>query len=161
MDTVVETTINQTSHDELAIANIWKRLGAYLIDVVFIYAINGIILSPIKFMSDQIPMTWGYWTTIGTLGVIVYYLYFCLATKIFSKTIGKFIFGIKVVSINEAAPTWGDIFFREFIGRLLHNVLFFMKLLYIYVLVSENKQGFHDVIGRTLVVNDRKPVKEG
>lgn len=156
MDTVAETPLSHSTVQEDTLANIWKRLGAYIIDVIFIYAINGIILSPVKFLSDQIPMTWGYWTTIGTLGVIVYYLYFFFTTKLFSKTMGKFIFGITVVSTGKEHPSWGDIFFREFIGRLLHNILFFMKLLYIYILVSKDKQGFHDIIGHTIVVDDKK-----
>lgn len=137
-------------------ASFWPRLGAYLIDIILIYSINGIILSPLKFIQDGFPMTIGYWTAIGTAGTIVYYLYFFFVTKTFSKTVGKLIFGLKVVSATKEKPSWGDIFFREVIGRLLHNIFNLLKLLYLYIFISDKKQGLHDVIGQTYVVHDIK-----
>lgn len=130
----------------------WYRLISYVIDIVIVFSIKGIILSPLKFINQGMPVEIGYWTLTGVLGMTVFYLYFLVMTKVFRQTVGKMIVGLKVEKQDGSALTWNDLFFREVIGRFLHNVLFILKVLYLVVAFTKEKQGIHDMIGNTVVV---------
>ncbi|WP_373895551.1 RDD family protein [Virgibacillus sp. CBA3643] len=133
-------------------AGFWMRFWAYLIDLIVIFSINGILLSPFKFINDGSPIDVGFWTLTGILGAVIFYAYFLLMTKFFKQTVGKMIFGLKVIR-NDAQPlAWSDLLFREVVGRFIHRVFFFMALLYIVVAFTPEKQGVHDMIGNTRVV---------
>src|SRR5690625_418734 len=144
-------------------ANFWVRLAAYIIDVIIIFSINGFLLGPLKFVNNGVPIEITFsvfgnleltlWTVNTIITTIVYYIYFALFTKVFQQTLGKMIIGIKVVPYgDQCSLTWGDVFFREVIGRILHNVFFILKLMYLLILFTESKRGFHDMIGNTCVV---------
>ncbi len=133
-------------------AGFWVRFWAYLIDVVIVFSLNGIILSPVAFFDDVAVFQWEYISVIGIMGGIVYYLYFLFMTKGFQQTIGKMVMGIKVISSKNDRIGWSDIIFREVVGRFMHNVFFFLKLLYLVVAFTDEKQGVHDIIGNTRVV---------
>lgn len=162
MDSYEDNTYNEEIKDEsettspsdtYKYAGFWMRFWAYLIDVIIVFSINGILLSPLKFMNDGFPLEVSFWTLQGILAGVTYYLYFLLMTKIFQQTVGKMIFGIKVVRENNNPPTWGDLFFREVIGRFIYNALFILKLLYLVVAFTDEKQGLHDMIGETRVIH--------
>ncbi len=130
----------------------WMRFWAYLIDVIVVSSINAIALSPFAFFRDASLLQFEYISVIGMLSAIVYYMYFFFMTKVFSQTLGKMILGIKVISIEQENVSWGDLFFREVIGRLIHNIFFILKLLYLFVAFTDEKKGLHDIIGNTRVV---------
>lgn len=130
----------------------WIRLWAYLIDVIVVSSINAIILSPVAFFQDASLFQFEYISVIGILSGIVYYMYFLFMTRFFSQTLGKMILGIKVISTEQEKVTWGDLFFREIIGRFIHNAFFIMKFLYLFVAFTDEKKGLHDMIGNTRVV---------
>lgn len=131
----------------------WLRFWAYIIDVVIVSSVNAIVLSPVIFFENAVVLEWEFISVMGILSGIVYYLYFFLMTKIFSQTLGKMIIGIKVISSEKQETTWGDLFFREVVGRFLHNVFFILKLLYLTVAFTDDKKGIHDMIGNTRVVH--------
>lgn len=149
-----KATIDSISSDiqNVRQAGFWIRFWAYIIDVIVVSSLNSIILSPLIFFQESALLQWEYISVMGIFGGIVYYLYFLFMTKLFSQTLGKMIIGIKVISLEEKQITWGDLLFREVIGRFLHNVFFVLKLLYITVAFTDKKQGIHDMIGSTRVV---------
>src|SRR5699024_1728252 len=112
-------------------------------------SINGILLSPLLFVNNGFPIEISFWTLNAILAGIIYYVYFLLFTKFFQQTLGKMIVGIKVVSDRDTGLSWSDVFFRECIGRFIHNVFLVLKLLYLIVAFTKEKQGFHDMIGNT------------
>ncbi|GAB3803273.1 RDD family protein [Virgibacillus kimchii] len=135
-------------------AGFWMRFWAYLADLLVVFSINGILLSPLGFMNDGFPVEIGFWTVAGIAGSIISYLYFLLMTRFYSQTVGKMIFGLKVVREDLSALTWRDLLFREVVGRFFHRVFSFTFLLYIIVGFTNQKQGLHDIIGNTRVVFD-------
>lgn len=140
--------------NEYRYAGFWMRYWAYLIDVIIIFSINGILLSPLLFINEGFPLEIGFWTVNGILAGIIYYVYFLLMTKFWGQTVGKMILGIKVISENEETPLlWSDLIFREVIGRFIQNVIFILKLLYLVIAFSPKKQGIHDMIGNTKVIH--------
>src|SRR5699024_5616233 len=85
---------------EYKYAGFWMRFWAYLIDVIIVFSINGILLSPLMFLNDGLPLEIGFWTVNGILAGIIYYVYFLLMTKLFQQTVGKMILGLKVIREN-------------------------------------------------------------
>lgn len=148
---VVPSSLNETNEEEAA--GFWPRFIAYVIDVIIIGSINSIILSPLLFVNDGLPIEISFWTLNGIIATVVYYVYFSVMTKYFQQTLGKMIIGLKVVSDTGKNLTWSDIFFREIVGRIIHNVFFILKLLYLTVAFSSKKQGIHDMIASTRVVH--------
>lgn len=130
----------------------WLRFVAYIIDIFLISSINGILLSPLLFINEGMPVEISLWTLNGLLALVIYYGYFALMTKTFQQTLGKMIVGIKVVQDDLNLLTWQDVIYREIIGRILHNVFFILKLMYLVVAFTKEKQGIHDMIGNTRVV---------
>lgn len=133
-------------------AGFWMRFGAYIIDVILIASINGILLSPLLLVNGGFPIDIGLWTLNAIIATVIYYSYFILFTKLFQQTLGKMIVGIKVIHKDDTPLTWSDLFFREVVGRIIHNVFLILKLLYLAVAFSDEKQGFHDMIAETRVV---------
>ncbi|TFJ93251.1 RDD family protein [Lentibacillus salicampi] len=136
-------------------AGFWMRFWAYLFDLVIVFSINGILLSPFKFIGDGSGVDIGFWTVAGIVGLIVLYLYFLLMTKFYGKTLGKMILGLRVVREDREPLEWSDLIFREVVGRFIHRVFWFTNLLYLFVAFGEQKQGLHDMFGNTRVVFDR------
>ncbi|CAH0346869.1 RDD family protein [Bacillus sp. CECT 9360] len=136
---------------ELPYAGFWMRFWAYLADIVIIGSINRIVVHPIFKALDLSDSGWFSPEAIFT--AIVFYLYFTLMTKYFRQTLGKMIFGLKVVSLKEGKLSWGTILFREFIGRFISKTTF---VGYIIVGFLPKKQGLHDIFADTTVILDRR-----
>ncbi|WLV24467.1 RDD family protein [Aciduricibacillus chroicocephali] len=136
-------------------AGFWIRFWAYVTDLIIVGAINGIILLPFIPNGGR-EFTIGFWTLTGVISTIVLYLYFLLMTKFSSQTLGKMIFGIKVIRKDGNLPSWSDLVFREIVGRFLHRVLVVTNLLYIVVGFAERKKGIHDMIADTRVIHTNK-----
>ena len=137
-------------------AGFWMRFWAYLIDLIIIFSVNGIILSPLLFREDTSVPVLGFITIQGLLSTVVSYVYFLLMTKFFSQTLGKMILGIKVIREDESTLKWADLIFREIIGRFIHRSLVITNVLYLIVGFMEEKQGIHDIFGETRVVHVKK-----
>ena len=66
---------------------------------------------------------------------------FRINDEIFGQTLGKMIFGLRVISLKHDKLTWSDVLFRDWIGRIINSI--FMPL-YILVGILPNNQGLHD-----------------
>lgn len=139
--------------NELRYAGFWMRFWAFLADLIVVFSIRGILLTPLKFINEGVPIAISVWTLNGILGALVFYLYFLLMTKQFGQTIGKMIFGLKVVRVDLQSLQWGDLFFREVIGRFIYKSYLVLNLLYLVVAFTQKKQGIHDLFGNTTVIH--------
>jgi uncharacterized RDD family membrane protein YckC len=146
---------NSTPVSEQRYAGFWMRFWAYVIDIVVISSLNGILLSPFKFVNDGIAISVGLWTVTGIVGSIVFFAYFLLMTKFFGQTLGKMILGLRVIREDEQPLRWSDLLFREVVGRFIYRVFGFLMILYIIVGFTDQKQGLHDMFSSTRVVFDR------
>ncbi|GAA0595472.1 hypothetical protein GCM10009001_09480 [Virgibacillus siamensis] len=150
-----QVTYNTTDEFDRNYAGFWMRFWAYLADLIIVFSINGILLLPFKFINGGEAIDVGFWTVAGSLGAVVFYLYFLLMTKWFGQTLGKMIFGLRVVRSDEGPLGWSDLLFREVVGRFIYRVFFILSILYFVVAFTPQKQGIHDMIGSTRVVFDR------
>ncbi|MDL4843198.1 RDD family protein [Aquibacillus rhizosphaerae] len=149
----VENEVTQTI--DIRYAGFWMRFWAYLLDLIIVISLNGILLIPFKFFDNGMSIDIGYWTVTGVLSSIVFYLYFLLMTKSFNQTLGKMVFGLKVIREDAQPLQWSDLLFREVVGRFIHRVFFIGVFLYIVVAFAAKKQGIHDMLSDTRVVLDK------
>ncbi|MGM7682133.1 RDD family protein [Cytobacillus sp. Hm23] len=150
-------------HDNVSISNkrqslhyhagFWMRFWSYLFDLVVIGSINRIILYPLFRLLDLPLKDSGMFAAISIATAFTFYLYFVLMTKYFHKTLGKMVFGLRVINIKGDHLTWSTILFREFIGRFISK---FFMIGYILVAFLPKKQGLHDIFADTTVVHERK-----
>ncbi len=98
-----------------------KRLLAYVIDAIIVYAVIGLIAAatvlPAFMMgvfvpgsSPQLPFFGGF---LGTFSSLIFVLYFTFGEAIYGKTIGKGIMGLRVAADGGARPTLGGSFLRN------------------------------------------------
>ncbi|GAB4073871.1 RDD family protein [Barrientosiimonas marina] len=150
-----ETYTEPPAADTKRYAGFWMRFWAYLTDLIVVFSLNGILLSPFKFINDGDAIGIWDWTVAGIISMVVLYVYFLLMTKFYGKTLGKMIFGLLVVREDRQPLKWRDLFFREVIGRFIHRVFWWTNVLYLFVAFTDQKQGLHDMAGNTRVLLDR------
>lgn len=130
-------------------AGFWTRFWAYLLDLIVIGSINRMILNPI-FRALDVPLIEdGIFSPMAVATAVVFYLYFVLMTKFLGQTLGKMVFGLKVVELDGKRLTWGTVIFREWIGRFISATVL---VLYIVVAFTKKKQGLHDIFADTTVI---------
>lgn len=149
----IELNQREYHHPSYRAAGFWMRFWAYLVDLVVIFAINGIVLRFLKIVGGHQIMI-SQWTFTGIVAGLMFFIYFTLMTKYYSQTIGKMIFGLKVVSEdNNRELSWVDVIFREVVGRFIYKSFVMLNLLYIVIAFNKNKQGLHDMFGETKVIH--------
>jgi len=136
----------------LKTAGFWIRFWAFLIDGFIITAVGGILVNPIFYLMDWELSETVWYAPISIISAILYYSYFVLMTRFFGQTLGKMIFGLRVISLNHENLTWSDVLFRDWIGRIINSI--FMPL-YVLVGILPNNQGLHDYFADTTVVHEK------
>ncbi len=131
-------------------AGFWIRFFAYIMDLIVIAALNGIIINPILRIL-QFDFSGGLFSLVGFVKTILFLLYFILMTKFFAQTLGKMVFGLKVIREDGEKLTWLNVLFREGALRFVQkNIL----PLYLVVAFTPHKQGIADLMEQTAVVHE-------
>lgn len=154
-------------------AGFWKRLAAYVIDVLVLYIPNLLIMK--AFGEDAAQATlqqamltagpnpdlmlaaYGHYyeamhVAIG-LTSLLGWIYFALCeSSAWQATVGKLALGIRVTDLHG-----GRISFARALGRYAAKVLSGMILLLGFLMIAwtRRKQGLHDMLANTLVLNGR------
>lgn len=149
-----EIAISETIHEpdtvSVRFAGFWMRFWAYLLDLIVIGSIERLIINPL-FRILEIPLIeFNMFAPISIASAIIFYLYFVLMTKYFNQTLGKMVFGLRVVDLKSDKLSWGTILFREWIGRFISATI---VIGYIVVAFLPKKQGLHDVFTDTSVIH--------
>lgn len=136
---------------EVSYGGFWRRLGATIIDSVLIMAITVPLLwwiygSEALLSEDTIVS--------GPADILISYVFPIVATVLFWKyraaTPGKIVLGLKIVD----ADTLGPISTAQAIGRYFAYFVSTIVLLlgFLWVAFDARKQGWHDKLARTVVV---------
>ncbi|QFT90189.1 RDD family protein [Bacillus sp. THAF10] len=137
-------------------AGFWMRLWAFLLDMIVIWSIGAIIIFPVFRLTGISTSESFMFSPASIATAVVLYGYFILMTKYFQQTLGKMVFGLKVVDLRHAELSWKTILFREGIGKYIAFV--FQPLTFIVFLVvafTGKKQGVHDLFADTTVVHEK------
>lgn len=132
-------------------AGFWIRFWAYLVDIAVIGAVSSIMVRPLFTLFGWETSGSSWYAPYAILTALVFYGYFVLMTRFFAQTVGKMIFGLRVVSLKDDRLNWPALLFREWIGRF-----FSVTILPLYWIVGFTplKQGVHDFIADTTVVHE-------
>ncbi|MBT2638470.1 RDD family protein [Bacillus sp. ISL-45] len=130
-------------------AGFWTRFWAYLLDLIVIGSVNRMIINPVFRALDLSLIEDGIFSPMAIATAVVFYLYFVLMTKFFGQTLGKMVFGLKVVELDGKGLTWGTVIFREWVGRFISATI---MILYVVVAFTKKKQGLHDLFADTTVI---------
>lgn len=153
-------------------AGFWKRLAAYFIDAFVLYlpftlleipfhmraAYEGLarrispdtdpaaaLLAYQQFYAEQ----WPYFLTTLVVG----WLYFALCeSSSWQASVGKLALGIRVTDLNGARISFGRALGR-YGGKLISGMI--LCIGFLMVAFTQRKQGLHDMLANTLVLNGR------
>lgn len=154
-------------------AGFWKRLAAYIIDVLVLYIPNLLIMKAFgedaaQATLQQAMLTAGpnldalvaaygrYYETMHVaiaLTTLLAWLYFALCeSSAWQATVGKLAMGIRVTDLQGRR-----ISFPRALGRYAAKILSAMILLLGFLMIAwtRRKQGLHDLLANTLVLNGR------
>jgi len=89
--------------------------------------------------------------------IIFYMLYSLIFTLIFKgQTIGKKLMSIRVCSSDTSNATFGRIFTREFVGKVLLNSIPLLPIISLFTLIlTKEHKTLHDMLADTIVVEVR------
>ncbi|WP_442893620.1 RDD family protein [Bacillus sp. 2205SS5-2] len=133
-------------------AGFWMRFWAYLIDLIVVGSLNRIVVYPFFRLLDFPLIKEGMFSGIALVTAITFYAYFVLMTKYYQQTLGKMVLGLRVKALKEESITWGTVLFREIVGRYLSVTTW---ILYVVVAFTTKKQGIHDLLADTTVIQER------
>ena len=140
-------------------AGFFVRFIAYAIDSMIAALIVGIVKLPfsiaaggVSFLKANFIFNYSLLDVFTYIGIAAY---FVLLTYFAHSTPGKLLFRLQVVT-KDGEWTFINILYRETVGRFLSSLL---CIGYLAVLVTKQKQGFHDMLCDTCVVyRDMAPV---
>jgi uncharacterized RDD family membrane protein YckC len=144
------STDERIEHNSLRYAGFWMRFWAYLLDLVVVGSMVRLMIKPLFRMLDIPLAESNMFAPVSVASAVIFYLYFVLMTKYFKQTLGKMVFGLKVVNLKSGQLTWGTILFREWIGRFISATVI---VGYIIVAFLPKKQGLHDLFTDTTVIH--------
>lgn len=131
-------------------AGFWMRFWAYLLDLLVVGSIDRIIINPL-FRAFDVPLhEVSMFAPITIATAITFYAYFVLMTKFLGQTLGKMVFGLKVIDLEGKPLSWGTVIFREWIGRFISVTIL---IGYLIVAFLPKKQGLHDLFTDTSVIH--------
>lgn len=127
----------------LDIASPLKRLYAFSIDVLIIYSM---IIFTKRLFGDAV---WA--PDAAPQDIFILFGYFVLPTGIFGRTPGKWVAGLRVVDTEGRNPGVAVAIPREMVGRFVATIAAGIGLA--WAVFDPKRQGWHDKIAGTLVIN--------
>jgi uncharacterized RDD family membrane protein YckC len=128
----------------------WVRFVAVCIDAIVISA-GSVVLSVL--LSFALGAAGGIWTGVASLFQLVYYIlgivYVTYFLGAYGATLGKMVFGLRVVKPNGDKITYGRAFGRYWASALSGLIL---SIGYIIAAFDDEKRSLHDRICETRVI---------
>lgn len=126
------------------------RLLATVIDGIIILAVAFILNLLFQMVTGQ-PSDNKESSIFNLLATLITVAYEITFLTLYGATLGKMVLHLKVVNTNYQKLSFIQILKRETIGKILSGLAF--NLGYLWVLVDEKKQAWHDKIAKTYVVH--------
>lgn len=132
-------------------AGFWTRLLAFWVDLICISIVTGGTIG-LVYKIQGFETSHSLITVYGITSLNIYLAYFTLLTKLNDgQTLGKMIFGIKVVSLEEETLSWQTVLIREGVCRFILQT-FILGLGYLVAAFTPKKQHVGDYFSGTSVV---------
>ena len=135
-----------------------KRLGAHLLDLVIPLFVFATVLMPVL-MGVVLTSAAGDEASAvgaglgGLVGLAILFAYIVGALLLFSRgtTPGKFLLGMRVVKEDGSNAGLLTMLIREWVGKWISGFIF--ALGFLWILIDQDRQGWHDKLMSTYVVN--------
>lgn len=141
----LETASDPLQSGPLPYSGFWRRVGAYFIDAIALFAAAMLIGLP--FGLKFFPSGLGVYQFVQLIGG---WLYFALMeSSVQQGTLGKMALGIKVTTLSGERIGFGRAtgrYFAKFLSSLI------LSIGYLMVAFTSRRQGLHDMIAGTLIV---------
>lgn len=133
-------------------AGFWIRVGAYLIDFVILIGVQLAlsIVTGSSLLDESSPQSLGFANLLSLLISLAYFVGFEGSEK--QATPGKMALGLIVTDASGGRISWGQAVGRYF-AKILSGALLLIG--YIMVAFTEKKQGLHDLLAQTYVVQGK------
>lgn len=135
--------------EELAPVGFWVRFAAYCLDTIILTFAGLVIVVCMGLLLSALGMGKQAWNLASLSGNVAGVVYFIAATALYGQTLGKRLCGVKVVMSDGSPVSWGGSALR-YVGYIVN--MFTLGLGFVWVGVSSEKRGLHDLIGGTRVV---------
>ncbi|MGY3771216.1 RDD family protein [Tetragenococcus solitarius] len=133
-------------------AGFWIRLFSFVIDLLCIHAITTVVLDT-TFSWLEMTRSTEFFSVYSLLSLFIYLAYFTLLTKLNrGQTVGKMIFGIRVICLTEKSLSWKTVFIRETFARFILQFNPLLYLGYLPTVFTHKKQHLADYFADTSVV---------
>ncbi|CAA0106742.1 Uncharacterised protein [BD1-7 clade bacterium] len=149
------------SNPTYELASRWKRLFASLVDTLVLVVVIVPIMYFVGFFDDIMEGIEPTLTMEAAMSVVAIVLYFAIHgywMKTEGKTLGKKLFGIRVVTVSGEFPSLGKHQLRRYVSYLmfgqLPGFLGLLSLVDALMIFRRDKRCLHDIVGDTIVVND-------
>ena len=144
------------------------RLIAWMTDQFIIGTVVAVSIAAVSFVIQSLPTVarLGHEDTLLSIGVVIGVLitisvpvvYFIGSWMLAGQTIGKWLMGVRIVRTDG-----GRLRFSNCVVRLIGYLISAIMLLgFLWILVDNRRQGFHDKLARTFVVYawpEQEPVR--
>ncbi|HWB62034.1 MAG TPA: RDD family protein [Chitinophagales bacterium] len=131
-----------------------QRLGAFIIDRLLLSTIASLFVwhwwwSPYSFDSNWLHLSFKFWgyNIFRETAIIIYYA--IMESSSYHATLGKIVFGLKVVDKNNNPVDFSKALLRN-LSKILSGLV--LGIGYVMIIFDERKQGLHDKIADTFVV---------
>jgi uncharacterized RDD family membrane protein YckC len=131
------------------------RLLAGIVDALPLLVPMWFIFSDIDPDADEVQRATTSWQFYAALGGYLLYTWLCEA--FFTRTIGKMLFGLRVVSLDGSRPSPGALFARNAL-RLVDVTMLAVPM--VLVLLTPLRQRIGDIAARTVVVVEKPATDE-
>lgn len=132
-----------------AYGGFFLRLMAYLIDILVVSSIFQIISAMVYIDTDLNFFGFPIRTLVKLAITLLYFFLMTYITK--GRTLGKYILGLRVISLTSDRLSLSQIFLREVCGRFVQDKI---KIIYLFVGISPKKQSVFDMLLDTTVVKE-------
>lgn len=134
-------------------AGFWMRFWAYLLDIIVIGSISNLLVEPIFMVFNWSLHETNMFAPIAIVNAVIFYAYFVLMTKLLGQTLGKMVFGLRVIDLEGKKLAWSTVLFREWVGRFISTTIW---ITYAIVGFTPKKQGLHDLFADTTVIHESR-----
>jgi uncharacterized RDD family membrane protein YckC len=139
----------------LEYAGFWLRLGAGVLDAIFLFLLLFFLYSVVGDYFYDIYSSFFSMFAAGVISLLIKFSYFISFWVWKGQTPGKMIAGIKIIRTDSSPLDWTHAVLR-FVGYIASTLALFLG--FICITFDPKKQGWHDKLADTYVV--KLPVRQ-
>jgi uncharacterized RDD family membrane protein YckC len=138
------------------------RLVAFIIDLILTSLLGGVVgaigglFFGLTALEPTIENLQPFSLVLSLIVLTGYHVYFLTTQN--GQTPGKRLVNIRIVKKDGSKLTAADAFLRNVVGYLISNLVFWLG--FVWIMVDKDRQGWHDKMVNTIVVQGDRPSRD-